>query len=437
MSLIRLARVLLCPAVLFLLTTSALTSQVSAQGLLPFDRDLAEEMLKAAKDDLKKNYFDANFRGIDIESRFQAASARLKQATNRDQLILIVAQALLDMNDSHTFFLPPSRAARVEYGWEMLAIGDKTYVTAVRPKSDAEAKGVKTGDLIISVDGHAPSRENLWKMFYRYYVLVPARGIKLVLQSPGAQPRDVEVLSKIEKTAQVVEWEDVFFRYLSEGSDVEIDRYVEVDGQLFIWRMTSFVKSADRVDAMMRKAQKFKTLVLDLRGNGGGYVDISERLVGYFFDREVKIADQKGRKELKPIIAKPRDTQFKGQLIVLIDSDSGSAAEIFARVIQLEKRGKVLGDRSAGMVMTSRHFSHQSGVGSVLYFGTSVAVSDVIMTDGKSLERLGVTPDEIVLMTGADLAAQKDVVLSRAAEIAGVQLNAAKAGTFFPKKWRN
>jgi len=86
--------------------------------------------------------------------------------------------------------------------------------------------------------------------------------------------------------------------------------------------------------------------------------------------------------------------------------------------------------------MTARHFSHQSGVGSVLYFGTSVAVSDVIMTDGKSLERLGVTPDEIVVMTGADLAAQKDVVLSRAAEIAGVQLDAAKAGTFFPKRWQ-
>lgn len=47
MSLIRLGRALLCPAVLFLLTTSGLTLRVSAQGLLPFDRDLAEEMLKA------------------------------------------------------------------------------------------------------------------------------------------------------------------------------------------------------------------------------------------------------------------------------------------------------------------------------------------------------------------------------------------------------
>jgi C-terminal processing protease CtpA/Prc len=435
MSFVRLAHVLLCCAVLQLVTCS-LISQARAQGLSTFDRDFAEEMLKAAKDDVKKQYYDVNFRGLDIESRFQAASQRLKQATNRDQLILIVAQALLDMNDSHTFFRPPSRAARVEYGWEMRAIGDKTYVTAVKPKTDAEAKGVKTGDLIVSVDGYAPTRDNLWKIYYRYYTLVPARSIKLVLQSPGGQPRDVEVLSKIEKTAQVVDWEGVYVRYLSEGQDVETDRYVEISDDLFIWQMTSFVKSSDRVEAMMRKAQRFKTLVLDLRGNGGGYVDISEQLVGYFFDREVKIADQKGRKELKPIIAKPRDTQFKGQLIVLIDSDSGSAAEIFARVVQLEKRGKVLGDRSSGMVMTSKHFTHQSGVGSVLYFGTSVAISDVIMTDGKSLEKAGVTPDEHVLMTGADLAAQKDVVISRAAEIAGVQLDAAKAGTFFPKKWR-
>jgi hypothetical protein len=43
----------------------------------------------------------------------------------------------------------------------------------------------------------------------------------------------------------------------------------------------------------------------------------------------------------------------------------------------------------------------------------------------------------VVLASGADLAAQKDIVIARAAEIAGVKLDAIKAGTFFPKKWLN
>lgn len=438
MSFVRIPLALLCLTFLGFLIGPGLTSRALGQGLRPLDRDLVEEMLRAAKDDVKKNYYDSNFRGIDIEARFKDASEQVKQATTRDQLIMIVAQVMLELDDSHTFFLPPSRAARVEYGWEMRAIGDKTFVTAVKPNSDAHAKGVKPGDLVISVDGYAPLRENLWKMYYRYYALMPARSMRLVIKSPGeSQPRQVEILSKIEKTAIVVDWGDLFVRYLSEGRDVEKDRYVEIGDDLLIWEMTSFVKSEERVDAMMRKAQKFKTLVVDLRGNGGGYASIAERLVGFFFDHEVKVADQKGRKELKPILAKSRGPLFKGQVIVLIDSDSGSASELFARVMQLEKRGKVLGDRSAGAVMTARHFRHQSGVGSVLYFGNSVTISDLIMTDGKSLENVGVTPDEFLLPTGADLAAQRDIVLSRAAEIAGIKMDPEKAGTLFPKEWNH
>jgi len=195
--------------------------------------------------------------------------------------------------------------------------------------------------------------------------------------------------------------------------------------------------SKEHVDDIMGKARDFKSLIIDLRGNGGGYVDTLERLVGYFFDHDVKIADLKGRKEMKPQLAKTRGGDgFKGQLVVLVDSDSASASELFARVIQLEKRGTIIGDRTAGAVMTARHYDHETGVGRVLYFGTSVTVADMIMSDGKSLENVGVTPDEIARPDGADLAAQRDPVLARAAQQLGVKLDAEKAGSFFPVEWR-
>jgi C-terminal processing protease CtpA/Prc len=160
-------------------------------------------------------------------------------------------------------------------------------------------------------------------------------------------------------------------------------------------------------------------------------------MVGFFFDHDVKIADRKGRKEMKPQLAKTRggDT-FKGQVAVLIDSRSGSAAELFARLMQLEHRGTVLGDRSAGAVMEARFFPHKSGVDVVAFWGLSITDADAIMSDGKSLEKRGVIPDEILLPTAADLAAKRDPVMARAADLVGVKLDAGKAGLLFPIEWR-
>jgi C-terminal processing protease CtpA/Prc len=407
-------------------------SIAQAQGLDRFDRDSALSMLSAAKDDLKKNYFDPSLHGIDIETRFKDAEARLKEATTRDQLIITIAQTMLDFNDSHTYFVPPSRAAEVEYGWRMQMVGDKALVTDITSGSDAEAKGLKRGDLILSVDGHAPSRDNMWKMFYRYYSLMPASSIRLVVQSTGEPgPRQLDLAAKITRGGKVVPWW-LLYRKGRDRKD-----WTQELGDVFIWQMSSFEYDNEHIDIAMGKASKFKSLIIDLRGNGGGYTDALARLTGHFFDHDVKVADMKGRKEMKPILAKTRGSNiYKGQLIVLIDSESASAAELFARTIQLEKRGTVIGDRSQGAVMASKYYDHQTGVGNVLYFGNSVTIADLIMSDGKSLERTGVTPDETILPTPEDLAAQRDPVLSRAAKILGVELDPVKAGNLFPKDTR-
>ena len=71
-----------------------------------------------------------------------------------------------------------------------------------------------------------------------------------------------------------------------------------------------------------------------------------------------------------------------------------------------------------------------------MQYGASVTDADMIMADGKSLERVGVTPDELLLPTAADLAANRDPVLARAAETLGLKLPADKAGSFFPIEWK-
>jgi C-terminal processing protease CtpA/Prc len=153
---------------------------------------------------------------------------------------------------------------------------------------------------------------------------------------------------------------------------------------------------------------------------------------------DYKIGDIKRRKETRPLVAKTRagDNVFKGKLVVLIDSQSGSAAELFARVVQLQKRGVVVGDRSAGAVMRARLYDHQSGVESVAVYFASITDADITMADGKSLEHVGVQPDHLMLPTASDMAAGQDSVLAFAASLFDIKLDAKKAGSLFPERWR-
>ena len=126
--------------------------------------------------------------------------------------------------------------------------------------------------------------------------------------------------------------------------------------------MPEFFINPDTISSIFSKARKHKTLILDLRGNPGGSVNTLKDVLGYVFDHDVKLGDVVSRKSSKPEIAKTRGgAVFGGKLIVLIDSNSGSSAEIFARVVQLEHRGQVIGDRSAGAVMEALHYRESLG----------------------------------------------------------------------------
>lgn len=427
---------------LLILIVLGCSHPIISQSISSQDRDRGIIMLKAARDDIRKNYYDPAFRGIDLEARTKLAEERIKQAKSNGEMFGIIAQMLLEFNDSHTVFVPPPRSARIEYGWQVQTFGDDCYVIAVKPKSDAEAKGLKPGDKVIKIDGISPNRSNLWIYNYLYNALSPRPVVNVEVQSPGEQPRQLELKAKIQNGKKVFDLTDTFdlnayWRDLEDEARINDHRAIEVNKDIVIWRMPSFDLTEDGVDERVDKIKKYKTLILDLRRNGGGAVETLQRLVGNLFDRDITIGNMKLRKESKPMLAKTRgDSGYKGQVFVLVDSESGSAAEVLARVVQLEKRGTVLGDRTYGKVMRSRLYPHQIGLETVVFYAVSVTDADLIMGDGKSLEGAGVAPDEILLPTAEDLRAQKDPVLARAVAVAGGTMDPADAGKLFPFKWK-
>jgi C-terminal processing protease CtpA/Prc len=279
-------------------------------------------------------------------------------------------------------------------------------------------------------------------MEYNYNTLRPQPGKRVVVRTPDGQQRELALKAKVEKKPKQVNLTELFNDLYEDTEDEKkLPRYFESE-DVFIWKLREFGLTESKVDEMLKRARTHKAVILDLRGNGGGYEITLKRMVGYFFDHDVVIGEAKRRKENKQIKAKTRgDKAFKGQLVVLVDSNSGSAAELFARVIQLEKRGTVIGDRSAGAVMRAVFRPGLLGdmsSGNMIPYGASITDSDMIMADGKSLEHTGVTPDEVVLPTAADLAARRDPALARAAALAGASLSPEKAGTLFPielEKW--
>jgi C-terminal processing protease CtpA/Prc len=396
-------------------------------GLSAADRDLVLIMLRQIADDVRAHYYDAAFHGVDLAASVRAAELRLKTTTGVNDAIATLADVLNQLDDSHTTLMPPNRRVRVDYGWRMAPIGDLPLVVEVDAGSDAAAKGMAPGDRVLLVNSFAPSRSNLWRLAYFYRYIRPQAQQRVAVLKPDGAARTFDVQSRIE-SRPVTQLEDLVHEMEDELRRAR-DVGAAIGSDTLVWRMAVF-GNPDRVDEMIAKARGYKTLILDLRRNGGGAVTALRELVSRCFDRDILVATVQHRGRSERDTAKPSRDRFAGALIVLVDSQSASAAEMFARIVQIEKRGTVIGDRTAGAVMTSRLYPHTAGLTGVFY-AVSITTGDVRMSDGGSLEKNGVEPDEIVLPTPWDLAAGRDPQLAHAIELAGVRMTPEEAGRLF------
>lgn len=270
----------------------AATCAAAADAVRSAELRQARRMLKVVKGELEKHYYDPGFHGIDLDARFEEAEKKMAGATSPGHLLGIIAQAVLDLDDSHIWFVPPL-PGYADYGWRIQFVGDRCFVTEVEEGSDAEAQGIRRGDAVLEVEGWRPTRLDLWRLRYRYERLRPQASLNVVVQAPSQAPRQVRFKGTLVDGVEY--WKEVHTPY-----DPTRNHALKEVGDIAVWKMGVFDLQRGGVRRFMEKAGGHKALVLDLRGNGGGSQDTLLWVVSSLFDREVKVADIKTRKGLKP-----------------------------------------------------------------------------------------------------------------------------------------
>ena len=137
---------------------AALTLHSSAEELSKIDKARAQEMWQNISADIRRHYYDPKFHGIDLDSKIRATKEAIDKASSLNMALSQIAAALDSFNDSHLFLLPPARPYRHDFGWRLQMIGDRCYVTNIRPGSDGEARGVKPGDEVLAINGFPTTR---------------------------------------------------------------------------------------------------------------------------------------------------------------------------------------------------------------------------------------------------------------------------------------
>ncbi len=341
-----------------------------------------------------------------INEKYVPASTTAEQVGEQEKVYGAIGGLASSLGDPYTVFFPPVESELFEsdirgnfegVGMEVLAQDGTITVISPLKGSPAERAGIQAGDKIISIDSE-PTANLTTEEAVRKIRGPGGTRVALTLVRNGAkEPLEISI------TRAVIDIPVIKTEHLPGGIfKVSLYSFSENSANLFRGALREFITSGD------------DKLLLDLRGNPGGYLEAAIDMASWFLpsSKVVIREDFGGTRGEKTYRSRGYDV-FNDSLkfVILIDKGSASASEILAGALAEHGKATLVGETTFGKG------SVQELVDITSETSLKITVARWLTPQGLSISEKGIEPDYKVPYTAADKTAGKDPTLQKAIEI--------------------
>jgi len=292
-----------------------------------------------------------------LESLMQLIAYAYVDSTNQEELTDEAIRAVLKDLDPHSVYIPADELKKMNeplegkfegIGVQFNIFQDTIMVTRPIPGGPSEKLGIRAGDRIVTIDGENVASNGITNSDVMDK-LRGDKGTKVVVEIYRRREAD---LLEFEITRDKIPLYSVDASYMAEPGVgyIKISRFAD-----------STVEEFKEALSVLKK-DGMESLILDLSGNGGGYLNRSIELADEFLTSDKMIVYTEGRNSPKQSYSSTAVGGFEeGKLIVLIDESSASASEIVAGAVQDWDRGLLIGRRSFAKGLVQKPFPLPDG----------------------------------------------------------------------------